>query len=154
MRLFGHPVHPLLIHFPTALLPMDLALSVIFWLRGDAEVYEAGAYCLWAGSALGWLALLTGLVDLTAIPRTNKKGLALALIHGSLNGIILLTYGVIAYKSWQAFPSPYFSGSAAVAVKSVLVICLFIGNFLGGRLIYTYYIGIRFKKAADGNTAA
>ena len=154
MKLFGHPVHPMLIHFPTALLPMDLALSVIFWLRGDANVYEAGAYCLWAGSALGLLAVLTGLVDLIAIPRTNKKGLALALIHGCLNGILLLTYGVIAYKSWQAFPLPYFSGSAAVAVKSMLVVGLFIGNFLGGRLIYAYYIGIRSTKAADGNTAA
>jgi hypothetical protein len=29
-----------------------------------------------------------------------------------------------------------------LVAKSVLVITLFVGNFLGGKLIYTYHVGI------------
>ena len=44
MKLLGHPVHPLLIHFPTALLPMDLALSGIAFYKNEVAFSMAGLY--------------------------------------------------------------------------------------------------------------
>ena len=151
MKLFGHPVHPLLIHFPTALLPMDLALSILYWSTGNESFYQAGSYCLWAGTALGLLAMLTGLVDLIGIPRADKKAIELALYHAFLNGLILLIFAVIAYKAWQVFPAPFFVATTGVAVKGVLILALFVGNYLGGRLIYTHHIGINLNRQTDGN---
>ena len=151
MKLFGHPIHPLLIHFPTALLPMDLVLSALYWSTSNSSFYQAGAYCLWAASALGLLAVVTGLIDLIAIPRSDKKAIALALYHGSTNGLLILIFAVIAYKAWLVFPSPFFTGGAQLIIKGVLVFALFVGNYLGGRLIYTYHVGINFKKHNDGD---
>lgn len=153
MRLFGHPIHPLLIHFPTALLPMDLALSVLYHTTGNASFYQAGAYCLWAGSPLGLLAMLTGLFDLLVIPRTRKEAMTLGLYHGFVNGSLLIIFFVIAYKSWHQFPSPLLTGVAGLAVKGILVIALFVGNFLGGRLLYTHHVGLTTKQHTDGNLA-
>ncbi|RYY00468.1 MAG: DUF2231 domain-containing protein [Gammaproteobacteria bacterium] len=154
MKLFGHPVHPLLIHFPTALLPMDLGLSVLYYTTDNASFYQAGAYCLWAGAALGLVAAVTGLIDFIAIPRTDKTAVALALYHGFLNGSLILIFAVIAYKSWQSFPLPFLPGIKGLVIKSVLVVALFVGNYLGGRLIYTHHIGIDFKTKTNGSPSA
>lgn len=142
MKLFGHPVHPLLIHFPTALLPMDLALSLLYNITGNSSFYQAGFYCLVGGVLMGLLAILTGLLELIIIPKRNKKAIELALYHGFLNGVVLIIFAIITYKAWQIFPSPYFSGKTGIIVKAILIIILFVGNYMGGRLIYKHHIGI------------
>lgn len=151
MKLFNHPVHPLLIHFPTALLPMDLGLTALFQYTGDPSYYQAGVYCLVAGAAVGILAMVTGLVDLLSIPRSDKQALALALYHGFVNGLLIFIFAVFAYKAWQVFPTPVLAGTYGLLIKGILVIALFIGNYLGGRLIYTYHIGINPKTKTNGN---
>jgi uncharacterized membrane protein len=149
MRIFGHPIHPLLIHFPTALLPMDFVLSSLYLITGNVSFYNAGAYCLWAGTTAGLLAMFTGLIDLAGIPRSNKAALALAIYHGAVNGLIILIFAIIAYKSWQVFPLISMASFAGVTVKGFLVFALFIGNFLGGKLIYTHHIGLTFNKTKE-----
>ncbi|SDF59546.1 DUF2231 domain-containing protein [Chitinophaga filiformis] len=146
MKLFGHPVHPLLIHFPTALLPMDLGLTILHYTTGNFTYYQAGAYCLWTGALLGLLAVIAGIIDMTAIPRTNKKAITLALYHGFLNGLLLLIFAIIAWKSWQAFPTPFLAGKVGVVVKGILVIALFAGNYMGGKLIYRHHVGINLNE--------
>lgn len=154
MKLLGHPIHPLLIHFPTALLPMDLALSVLYYSSGNASYYQAGAYCLWAGASLGVLAVVTGLIELRAIPRSAKRSIALAWYHGFVNGSIILAFCLVAYKTWQAFPSPYLTGLIGIIVKGALICALFVGNYMGGRLIYKHHIGISLKNNANEDLAA
>ncbi|HEU4903306.1 MAG TPA: DUF2231 domain-containing protein [Flavisolibacter sp.] len=151
MKLFGHPLHPLLIHFPTALLPMDLALTFLYHTNNNESFYQAGAYCLWAGTAVGLLAIVTGLPDLLAIPRTHKKAMALGLYHGALNGSIILSFAVIAYRSWQVFPTPSLAGIAGLVTKGILVVTLFVGNYMGGRLIYTHHVGLNLKTESNEN---
>jgi uncharacterized membrane protein len=131
MKLFGHPVHPLFIHFPAALLPMDLGLSVLYHSTGNTSFYQAGTYCLLTGSAMGLLAMVTGLIDLLAIPRVRKQAIALGLYHGFVNGLLILIYAVIAYKAWHVFPLPFFAGTKGIILKGILMIALFVGNYLG-----------------------
>ena len=153
MKLFGHPVHPLLIHFPTALLPMDFGLSALHAFTGNTSFYQAGVYCLLAGAGLGLLAMMTGIIDLAAIPRSDKKAMALALYHAFVNGLLISIFAVIAYKAWQVFPTPSVADTKGIAIKGILVIALFVGNYLGGRLIYTHHIGLNLKKQSDENVA-
>ncbi|PSL34501.1 DUF2231 domain-containing protein [Chitinophaga ginsengisoli] len=154
MKLFGHPVHPLLIHFPTALLPMDLGLSILYYTTGNFTYYQAGAYCLWTGVLLGLLAVIAGIIDMTAIPRTNKKAVALAVYHGFLNGLLVLIFAIIAWKSWQASPSHFLAGKMGIILKGILVLALFVGNFMGGKLIYSHHVGITLNKEANGDITA
>jgi uncharacterized membrane protein len=141
MKFFGHPIHPLLIHFPTALLPMDLVLSVLHAYKHENAFALAGFYCLAAAVAMGILAMITGLIDLLAIPKTGKQAMAAALTHGFVNGIILIVFATILYREWQVYPQPY-SSQGSLVFKGVLVVSLFAGNFLGGQLIYKHHIGI------------
>lgn len=121
---------------------MDFGLSVLYRSTGNVSFYQAGAYCLWTGAAVGLLAIVTGLFDLAGVPRTQKKALALGLYHGFVNGLLLLVFSILAYRSWQVFPSPFLAGTIGVVVKALLVAALFAGNYLGGRLVYTHHLGI------------
>lgn len=142
MKLFGHPVHPLMIHFPTALLPMDLVMTILFYKTGNPSFYEAGFYSLVGAAVIGIVAMLTGLVDLLNIPRSDKNAIAAGLYHSFLNGSIILVFAVIAFKAWQEFPSPYAAGLGGIVLKGILVALLFFGNYIGGNLIYRHHIGI------------
>jgi uncharacterized membrane protein len=151
MKLLGHPIHPLLVHFPTALLPMDLLLSILHYTRNDESFGLAGLYCLWAGVAAGLLAVITGITDLVAIPKDNKAAWAQGLYHGAINTTIILVFAAMAYKAWQAYPAVQTS-AVTLILKGILVCGLFIGNYLGGRLIYKHFIGIERKQKLHEST--
>lgn len=153
MKVFGHPLHPLFIHFPTALLPMDLVLSFLHFSTGNERFALAGYYCLAGGVMTGLAAIATGLLELTTIPRSNKPALGSALVHGFTNGFLLLAFGVMAYKEWKVYPQPFVITPSILAVKGILVLALFIGNYLGGQLIYRHFIGIEHKQTEHGKTA-
>jgi uncharacterized membrane protein len=142
MKIFGHPIHPVFIHFPTALLPMDLVLNVLSLVKNDPSFALAGFYCLAGGVLTGFLAMLTGLVDILSIPKTNKIALAAGIYHGFINGLVIIIFSVIAYKEWTIYPSQISVTTASIVIRGILVCTLFVGNFLGGKLIYKYHIGI------------
>lgn len=140
MKILRHPLHVMLIHFPTALLPMDLVLSYLFYRTGNESYGTAAFYCLIAGTLSGLLSGITGLIDLVSIK--DKKAMAAALVHGGINLTVILVFSVFAYKSWNLYPQVQIPTLAILAVKMTTVIFMFIGNYLGGKLIFKHHIAI------------
>ena len=141
MKIFGHPIHSMLIHFPTALLPMDLLLSFLAYKNGTTNFVHAAFYCLAVGVLSGYLAMLTGLIDLIRIPKTNKPALGNGLMHGFVNFTVICVYSILAYKQYKTYPSIEELSTATLILKGILVAVLLIGNYLGGTLVYKYLIG-------------
>ena len=133
----------MLIHFPTALLPMDVLLSFFSYYNKDSSFLLPAYYCLIAGIISGGLALITGVIDLVLIKKNNKPAIGTALIHGFVNGTVLLFYGIFAYRSWQMFPQLSMPVVTVLILKFCLVIVLFMGNYLGGKLVLQYHIGVK-----------
>src|SRR5687768_6544693 len=100
MKIFGHPLHMMLIHFPTALLPMDILLSFFAYYNKDSSFLPAAFYCLAAGVIAGGLALLTGIIDLLLIPKDKKTAIGTAVMHGFINAMVLCFFGIFAYRAW------------------------------------------------------
>ena len=151
MKIAGHPIHPLIIHFPTTLLPMHYLLSLLYVCYNDLSFASAGFYCLVAGSTAGAVAMITGLIDALKIPKMNKAALGTAVYHGFLNGSIIALFIFITYKDWRSMPVYHMPGTGRIIFEAVLLLLLFIGNYLGGKLIYQHHIGIQIKKTKDGN---
>jgi len=141
MKIFKHPVHLMLIHFPTALLPMDLVLSFLLYYTGNSDFGPAAFYCMIGGVGTGVLALVTGFIDLAMI-RNNRTALNAAFVHGGVNATVLLVYSVFAYKSWNLYPIIQAPTVLVLVVKLTLILFLIVGNFLGGRLILKHHIAI------------
>jgi uncharacterized membrane protein len=140
MKIFKHPLHVMLIHFPTALLPMDLVLSYLFYRTGDANFGAAAFFCLVGGVGMGVLSAISGLFDLIIIK--DKTVMAAALVHGGINLTAILVFSVFAYKGWNLYPQIQTPTITIMALKLILVLFIFVGNFLGGKLIFKHHIAI------------
>ena len=147
MKIFGHPLHMMLIHFPTALFPMDVFLSFFAHYNMDSTLLPAAFLCMTGGVLIGLVAILTGIIDLLGIPKNEKPAFATAVIHGFINTTVLLFFGIFVYRSWQAYPEFSIPQMSTLIIKAVLIIVLFGGNYLGGKLILHHRIGIKNREA-------
>jgi uncharacterized membrane protein len=140
MKIFKHPLHVMLIHFPTALLPMDLVLSYLFYRTGNESFGAAGYYCLIGGVVLGLLSGIVGFIDLVNIK--DRTVMAAALVHGGINLTAILIFSVFAYKEWNLYPQIEMPSITIMTVKLISIIFIFVGNYLGGKLIFKHHIAI------------
>jgi uncharacterized membrane protein len=128
-RIFGHPVHQILIVFPLGLLAtffFDLA-----WLaRGRAELAVVASWMIFAGVLGGLAASVFGLIDWLAIPR-NTRAWRVGAWHGGGNLIIAVLFAV----SWLIRrDAPGHPGGVAVALSGCGVLLIILTGWLGSEL--------------------
>ena len=141
MKFFGHPLHMVLIHFPSALFPMDLVCSAIASYGGPSTLLHAAFYATLGGVMLGWLAIITGAIDLVPVVKHKPASVNKALIHGGLNTCVVIVFSVIALVANKSFPDLTPDSTALLITKTLTVSAMFIGNYLGGSLVLKDRIG-------------
>src|SRR5690606_31554987 len=68
----GHPLHPMMIHFPVAALLGLVGTDAAFLHTGDPFWARAGLWLSGVGALGGWGASLAGLVDLLTVRRIRR----------------------------------------------------------------------------------
>lgn len=142
MRLFKHPVHVMLIHFPSALFPMELVCYGLLFFSGDRSYATAAYYAMTGGVVLGWLAVVSGAMDLIKIPPHKPAVVQKALIHGTINSSVLIAYTVFVYLISKQSPQFQEASLGVLIVKAILVTALIVGNWLGGELILKHNVAL------------
>ena len=135
MKVLGHPLHLMLIHFPSALFPMDLACAVFGHIKGDLSFTYASFYAMTGGVLLGWLAVITGAIDLLGIIKNKPHAIKKAVIHGSINTTMLTGYSLLLYIAFKNYPDLVPDDTRKMVIKGGLVAFMLIGNYLGGSLV-------------------
>lgn len=143
MKVFGHPLHIMLIHFPSALLPMELVLSAINYFNNDSSFLDASFYAMSAGVIFGWLAIVFGTFDLINIFENRPEVMNKALVHGGVNTAVLVVYTILAYIQYKNYPSLEPDSMLILIIKVLTNAFLILGNFLGGDLILKYRIAVK-----------
>jgi len=141
MKIFGHPLHVMLIHFPSALLPMDFACSLIGYLTGNHSFTDAAFYALAGGVLMGWLAIIAGALDLAKLVQAESGVIKKVLIHAGVNIAVLIGFSLLAYKAWQLYPALPVDSIAKLVVKGFLIALMIVGNFIGGSLVLKDRVG-------------
>lgn len=142
MKVFGHPLHLLLIHFPAALFPMDVVCSFLGYRFGDASFVSASFYAMTGGALLGILAVVTGTWDILGVMNTHPQALKKALIHGGINTVVVMAYCFLAWNAYKTYPALVADSLTLLIFKGSLVAFLFVGNYLGGSLVLKDKIGV------------
>lgn len=140
MKLNYHPPHLILVHFPAALFPIEFAFAVIALYKQDPSFNYAAFYALGAGVIMGWLAVMFGFVDLVRIPDEKSDVRTKALIHGSVNTVMLIGYSVLFFVQWKA-PEITYASTPVLLLKATLLVILIAGNYLGAQLVLKYKVG-------------
>jgi len=142
MKIFGHPIHIMLIHFPSALFPMDLACSIIAYYFGILSFVNASFYAMSGGVILGALAIITGFADLMITAEKRPELVAKIVIHGGINTFVVAVYSILAFKTYKQYPELTIDNPELLFIKTGLVLLLIIGNYFGGNLILKHRVGI------------
>jgi len=89
---------------------------------------------------LGLLSGIVGFIDLVNIK--DRTVMAAALVHGGISLTAILIFSVFAYKEWNLYPQIEMPSITIMTVKLISIIFIFVGNYLGGKLIFKHHIAI------------
>jgi len=91
-KLFGHPIHQMLIAFPIGLLATAVIFDIIYRSGGNTELALAAFWMIAAGIIGGICAAPFGLIDWLAIP-PGTRARSVGLWHGLGNVAVLALFG-------------------------------------------------------------
>jgi uncharacterized membrane protein len=156
----GHPLHPALVHIPTALWPAALFFDVlgVLGLGGEATRLLS-FYAIALGLVVALLAVPAGLADWSDIKPSNPAR-RLGLYHLTLN---LTVWALFALNLWLRAEPPAEAaggvGTLPLALSALGNLLLLISGYLGGRMAYGYGIGVarlskkRWRRMAEAGGA-
>jgi uncharacterized membrane protein len=137
-RLFGHPIHAMLIVFPLGLLATAVAFDIVGLVSGEAEWFRISFWMIAAGIIGGLLAAVFGLADLLAIP-SGTRAQKIALLHGGGNVVVVLLF----IGSWfLRLPAPENPPIVGFVLSFVAVALALVTGWLGGELVYRLGVGV------------
>lgn len=135
----GHPLHPIMIHFPVASLIALVPADAAFLWTGDPFWARAGLWLAGVGAFGGWAASMFGLVDLLFVRRVRRLITAwghaliavMMLSMASMNWLMRVSVGAAdTVYPWGIAMSVLTAGFIGLAAN------------LGGRLVYEHAVGV------------
>jgi uncharacterized membrane protein len=137
-KLFGHPIHQMLIVFPLGLLATAVAFDVVALVRSQGYWSELAFWMIAAGVVTGLLAAPFGFVDWLAIP-SGTRAKRIGAIHGLGNVLIVLLFAT----SWlMRRDAPAAPEQVALALSFVAGGGALITGWLGGELVDRLSVGV------------
>jgi uncharacterized membrane protein len=134
----GHPLHPMLIAAPAALIPFAFVLDAMHRSTRDTSYSKAAYYSLVGGLAGGAAAGVAGAMDyLTIPPETEIK--RTANVHAILNGGAL---ALTAFSTLSRRNTPAHRGGS-LALTGIAALGVLVSSWFGGRMVYEQ--GMRVK---------
>ena len=138
--LAGHPLHPVMIHFPVAALMALVACDIAYWYTQDTFWLRGGLWLAGVGAFGGWIASVAGIIDLVSVARIRR------LITGWSHAIVAVVMLSLASLNWLL----RFNDASAIlpwglAVSVVTAGLIAVAGLLGGQLVYEHAVGVEVE---------
>lgn len=135
----GHPLHPMLIHFPVAaLVGLPAADAALLW-SGDPFWARAGLWLAGVGAAGGWVASVAGLIDLLSVQAIRRKVTAWshALLAVMLLSLATLNWLQRLHEGADASVAPL-----GIGLSLLVLLLIALAAYLGGKLVYEHAVAV------------
>jgi uncharacterized membrane protein len=137
-KLFGHPIHQMLIVFPLGLLATSLILDIIYLITDKGRWAQAAFYDMGIGLIGGLLAALFGLIDWLAIP-PGTRAKSIGARHGLGNLVVVVLFAI----NWLLRrDNPQEPGTVAIVLSFVAIALALMTAWLGGELVDRLRVGV------------
>ena len=136
----SHPLHMMLVHFPSALYPFSCIMEIIGWYFKDSIYCMVAIYSLIGAVAGAVLAILSGFLEFTKVAPDTKVW-KLVLWHGGLNMLWLIIFGILLAIRFRGFSNLMIAETWYLVTLSGATIGLFVSNYLGGELVVNHGVG-------------
>jgi uncharacterized membrane protein len=139
VKIFGHPVHPMLIVLPLGLFIAAIVFDAIYLWRGFSTLRTVGFWNIAGGIIGGLVAAMFGLIDWLAIP-TRTRAKTIGVWHALSNVAAII---VFAFVFWTRYSTRAFATTPALfALEIAALIIALVGGWLGGELVDRLGVGV------------
>jgi uncharacterized membrane protein len=146
VKLFGHPIHPMLIVFPAGSFIAAVIFDILYLIFGNPVFPAVSFYIIALGVIGGLLAAVFGFIDWSALPG-NSRARSIGLWHGLGNFVIVVLFAV----SWllRRGTVNFVPGSFALILSFAGIVLALITLWIGGELVYR--LGVAVDPGANVN---
>lgn len=137
-KLFGHPIHQMLIVFPLGLLATAVIFDIIGMFLGDLRWIEMAFYLIGAGIIAGLVSAVFGTIDYLAIP-AGTRAKRIGALHGLGNVVVILLFAASWLLRWNDVSSP---GTLAYVCSFAGAGLALVTGWLGGELVDRLGVGV------------
>lgn len=141
------PLHPILVHFPIALLSLSVAADVVGFLADIASLRQTGWWTLLAASAGGIATVLAGFYDMSRATLSEEVHHR---VHRHMRFGLVLLAAMIGLTVWRwmiynhDLVTPVFYLDLAVLTVALAAF----QGWLGGELVYSDGVFVRQGEAS------
>jgi uncharacterized membrane protein len=146
-KIFGHPIHPMLVGFPVAFYTSTVAAYVAYAATGELFWFHLGVVANIAGVVAAAAAAVPGFIDWAVGVPTGHPAKTTGLEHMLLNVGALILFAVdacIQYRQWDE-AAPLFT--AAIALAAIGIGVTIAAGFLGWKMVQTHHVGVHLSAA-------
>jgi uncharacterized membrane protein len=137
-KLFGHPIHQMLIVFPLGLLATSFLFDIVYLVTENGRFADISFWMIASGLIGGLVAGVFGLIDWTAIP-SGTRAKRIGALHGI--GNVLVT-GLFAVSWMIRYDLPGDPGIGAIVLSGLAVMLALVTGWLGGELVDRLSVGV------------
>ena len=138
VKLFGHPIHPMLIPFPIGLFTTAVVFDLIYLIAANAEFARVAFWLVLAGVIGGLAAAPFGLIDWLALP-SGTRAKTVGALHGIGNVVVVLLFAVSFLLRLGAPDSPSIF---AIVLSVVGLLLATVTAWMGGELVDRLRVGV------------
>lgn len=137
-KVFGHPIHPILIPYPLGLLTTSVVFDVVYLITGGGKWAGISFWMIAVGVVGGLAAAAFGVIDWLAIP-SGTRAKRVGLWHGAVNVAVVVVFAI----GWLLRAgTPDEPGMVPIALSFLGVGLVSLGGWLGGELVGRLGIGV------------
>lgn len=143
LKIFGHPIHPMIVAYPIAFYTSTLVAFLLYALTGDAFWVRVAIAANVAGVVMAVVAAVPGFIDwLVGIP-SGTAAKRTGLIHLSLNVSALVVFAISLFAYIGRWADPQEASATLGIVLSLVGVALTVAaGFQGWKLIQTHHVGV------------
>jgi uncharacterized membrane protein len=144
-----HNIHPLLVHFPIALLSIFLILDIVGTLARKTRWREVASWFLYLGTVAAGLTVIAGFIAAGSVAHGGN-------VHDIMErhqqfGVAVLILAVVL-SVWRVASGGVIRGAANglfLTLTGLLCGLMVLGADLGGLMVYKYGVGVEAVKPPD-----
>jgi uncharacterized membrane protein len=145
-----HPIHPMAVHFPIALLSASVLFDLLSIRWRSDDLRAASFYTLILGLVGAVISVISGHLAEEGVEHSGVPKSALE-IHETLGFVTFWVFAgllLLRLAEWLNWIDERRGLRVALGIGSVVV--LFVTSYYGGSLVYEYGVGVLTRPSASG----
>jgi uncharacterized membrane protein len=145
MRIFGHPVHPMLVHFPIVFWTVAAGAYVLAAEDAGQSVVVVAKFANSAGLIMAILAMIAGLLELRSID-SSSNAMRVAIWHMMIMATVWICFLLALMLSVATGLDHSTAQVAAASCAGAGFLLMGVGAWFGGRLVYEFGIAVKEQR--------